>query len=40
MGAGVAVMGVVLVHIAFRGPERTPSAAADETDATEAVAAQ
>ncbi|MGC2999290.1 MFS transporter [Streptomyces sp. G35A] len=40
MWAGVAVMGVLLVHIAFRGPGRTASAAADETDATEAVAAQ
>jgi hypothetical protein len=40
MGAGIAVTGVLLVHIVFRGPERTASAAADETDATEAVAAQ
>ncbi|MFI6507625.1 MFS transporter [Streptosporangium sp. NPDC050855] len=37
MWAGVAVMGVLLVHVAFRGPANTAPAVADE--ATEAVAA-
>ncbi|GAA3827644.1 hypothetical protein GCM10022206_77880 [Streptomyces chiangmaiensis] len=39
MWAGAAVMGVLFVYIAFRGPKNTPSAVADETEAAEAVAA-
>ncbi|MFI7132775.1 MFS transporter [Nonomuraea sp. NPDC050153] len=40
MWAGVAVMGVLFVYIAFRGPKNTPPAVADETEASEAVAAR
>jgi EmrB/QacA subfamily drug resistance transporter len=40
MWAGVAVMGVLFVYIAFRGPDNTAPALADETEATEAVAAR
>ncbi|MEU6181339.1 MFS transporter [Streptomyces coeruleorubidus] len=39
MWAGAAIMGVLFVYIAFRGPKDTPSAVADETDPAEAVAA-
>lgn len=38
MWAGAVIMGVLFVHIVFRGPGNTPSAATDETDSTEAVA--
>ncbi|MCX2182718.1 MFS transporter [Streptomyces sp. SKN60] len=37
MWAGVAVMGALLVHVVFRGPERRTPAASDETEATEAL---
>ncbi|MFF4470362.1 MFS transporter [Streptomyces sp. NPDC001599] len=37
MWAGVAVMGVLFVHIALRGPARTAPAVADEAEATEAL---
>ncbi|GAA3133340.1 MFS transporter [Planomonospora alba] len=40
MWAGAAVMGVLLVYIAFRGPENTPAAIEDEAEATEAVTAR
>ncbi|MFB6784662.1 MFS transporter [Streptomyces sp. NPDC056352] len=40
MWAGVAVMGVLSVYIAFRGPKNTALAVAGETEATEAVAAR
>ncbi|MES4908592.1 MULTISPECIES: MFS transporter [unclassified Streptomyces] len=40
MWAGVAVMGVLFVYIAFRGPKNTDPAVTNETEATEAVAAQ
>ncbi|MDX2678121.1 MFS transporter [Streptomyces sp. NY05-11A] len=39
MWAGAAIMGVLFVCIAFRGPENTPSAVADESEPAEAVAA-
>ncbi|MFD0412486.1 MFS transporter [Streptomyces sp. NPDC127108] len=38
MWTGVAVMGVLLVHIALRGPKDSPPVAADETEAAEADA--
>ncbi|MBN6052387.1 MFS transporter, partial [Nonomuraea sp. RK-328] len=40
MWAGVAVMGVLLVYIAFRGPAHRAPAVADDTEATEAAAAR
>ncbi|MGO4754772.1 MFS transporter, partial [Streptomyces sp. 2MCAF27] len=40
MWAGVAVMGVLLVYIALRGPKGTAPAIADETETTQTVAAR
>ncbi|WP_410566185.1 MFS transporter [Amycolatopsis sp. cmx-4-61] len=39
MWAGAAIMGVLFVYIALRGPKDTSSTVADETDPAEAVAA-
>ncbi|MFJ1870604.1 MFS transporter [Streptomyces chartreusis] len=40
MWAGVAVMGALFVHIAFRGPKNTAPGVADEPEVPEAVAAR
>ncbi|WP_260609348.1 MFS transporter [Streptomyces sp. WAC 01325] len=40
MWAGVAVMGALLVYVAFRGPENTAREVAGEPEVTEAVAAR
>ncbi|SEL04823.1 MFS transporter [Nonomuraea pusilla] len=40
MWAGVAVMGVLLVYVAFRGPKDSASTTADETETAETVAAR
>lgn len=40
MWTGAAVMGALLVHIAFRGPENTAPTVTDETGPAEALAAR